>query len=142
MSVGNEFARESGGVDAVASFLREEKGSTTIEFVLWLPLFMAFVCMIVDATMIFSNRAHALRIVQDANRSFAIGRLTSTSETEDYVSARLANLSPSATVNTTVTSGVITTLVVMPSQEIDAVGIFDTAFHFNIGVSAQHMAEN
>lgn len=123
-------------------FLKCQKGATTIEFVLWLPVFFMALCMIIDATMIFSNRTHALRVVQDANRSFAIGRLTTPEETEGYISSRISQLSPSATINTTVAQGVITTSVVMPSTELAMLGIFDVALDFNVGVTAQHMAEN
>ena len=124
------------------SFLRSEYGGTSIEFVLWVPVFFAVLCLIVDATMIFSNRTHALRVIQDANRAFAIGRLTSTTETENYVTTRLRQMSPNAAAQTTVSQGVIRTAVTMPSSEIDVLGIFDVALNFTVGVSAEHMAEN
>lgn len=126
----------------LSNLVKCNRGAATIEFVLWMPIFIAALCLIVDATMIFSNRTHALRVVQDANRSFAIGRLTTAEETESYISARISNLSPSATINTTVTQGIITTSVVMPSNELAALGVLDVALSFDVGVSAQHMAEN
>ncbi len=130
------------GTRRVMSFMSDETGAATIEFVLWLPIFMAVLCMIVDATMIFSNRTQALRIIQDANRGFAIGRLTTTDETETYILDRIQPISPSVQVATTVDQGIIVTAVVMPARELDVLGILGVAFDFNVGVSAEHIAEN
>lgn len=129
-------------LDGLARFRRREEGSVTIEAVLWLPVFMAFLVLVVDATMIFSNRTQALRIIQDANRSFAIGRLDTIEDTKDFVLARLQQISPSAQVETTVATGMITTQVWMPSREIDALGLFSQLVGITVRVGAQHMAEN
>jgi Flp pilus assembly protein TadG len=110
--------------------------------VLWLPVFLAVLGIVVDGTIMFTNRSMAMKVVQDANRSFAIGRLTTPVETQDYILTRLRPMSPSVTAQTSVDKGVILTRVTMPAEEIDAIGLFGLLTGFKVGFQAQHMAEN
>lgn len=126
----------------LSRFARNEGASATIESVLWLPVFVAFLGIVADGSVILSNRTMALKLVQDANRSLAVGRFTSTAQTEQFVLNNIRPTSPSATVTTTVNAGIITTRLAMPASEIDAVGIFGLLTGFTVGVRASHLRES
>jgi Flp pilus assembly protein TadG len=122
-------------------FHRSEAGGMTVEAVLWMPIFAVLICIIADASMIFGRKAEVLRIVQDANRAMSIGRFRETSETQDYVLARIDRIAPNAEVVTTVVEGVVRTVVTMPASDLtldNPIGILDS---ITVRVSAEHMLE-
>ena len=55
-------------------FIRHDNGGVTIEAVLWMPVFVALLCLVADASLIFGRQAEVLRVVQDANRAMSVGK--------------------------------------------------------------------
>lgn len=55
-------------------FRRDERGSATIEAVLWLPMFVIFFVMIADVSLVFFRQTEVMRVVQDGNRALSVGR--------------------------------------------------------------------
>ena len=76
------------------NLLQDESGTATIEAVLWLPVFIAFFCLVADASFIFFGQNKAYRIVQDANRKLSIGRLSTAVEVEQYITTQFASFAP------------------------------------------------
>ena len=122
-------------------FRREEGGSATIEAVLWLPFFVIFFVMIADVSLVFFRQTEVLRVVQDANRAFSVGRLGSASETEQFVKDRIAPLTTSAQVKTTIESGVIDTRALVPVEDLVAVGMFNFLSGYFVAVESNHYVE-
>lgn len=122
-------------------FCKDERGSTTVEVVIWTPIFILLFCLIVDATMIFGKQAEVLRIVQDANRATSVGRLVSTGDTETYIEGRIGHISPNATVSTVFESGVIVSTVTMPSSDLTATDFIDAFTTINVRVRSEQMSE-
>lgn len=125
----------------VRRFRKEESGSATVEAVLWLPLFVVVFVMIADVSFVFHRQSQMMRIVQDANRAFSVGRLSSEDETETFVTDALAGLSGSAVAVTTLDAGVISTRVQVPVTDLVAVGFFNFLSGYNIEVSSEHYLE-
>lgn len=124
-----------------AAFARDERGAVTVEAVLWLPLFIGLFALLVDATMIMSGRAQALRVIQDTNRGISVGHFQTIDDAEEFLLGSLRGLSPNVTVETVVNSGVIVTNVVMPSSDLIAAGLLDNFVNMDVRVGAQHFAE-
>lgn len=123
-------------------FLRDDRGAATVEAVLWLPVFIAFLALMVDTALMFGSQSRALRVVQDANRTLSVGRFTTPEETQDYVRGQLLGMSPNVFVSTVVESGIISTVAVIPAADVVATGLITTFADLQISVSAQHMSEN
>ena len=87
-------------------FLEDDNGSATIEAVLWLPLFFAIILVVMDASMAFNAQTRAMRIVQDTNRAFAVGRIATLAEAEPMMLARVAGISPGAAAASEVVDGI------------------------------------
>ena len=122
-------------------FRKEESGGMTVEVVLWMPVFAALLCIVADASMIFGRKAEVLRIVQDANRAVSVGRFMDLNDAEAFITARINYISPNATVTTTVTEGVVRTIVTMPASDLTSdapVGVLDS---LTVSVSAEHLLE-
>jgi Flp pilus assembly protein TadG len=122
-------------------FAREQDGSVTIEAVMWLPFFMFLLVLVADASFIFNGQARALRIVQDGNRAFSVGRLEDPASTQTYIAASLADLSPGAVVSTTLNGGIITSVATIPLNDLVALGGVPVLRNFNITVRSQHFLE-
>jgi len=120
---------------------RDERGSATIEAVLWLPMFVIFFVMIADVSLVFFRQTEVLRVVQDANRALSVGRFSGAAETEEYVKTAIAPLTTRAQVTTTVNSGVIDTVALVPVEDLVAVGMFNFLNGYNIAVQSNHYVE-
>lgn len=124
------------------SFEKDESGSSTIEAVLWLPLFMLLLSMVADASFIFHGQAQALRIIQDGNRAFSVGRLEDAAATQTYIEAKLAPLSSTARVRTTLSDdGIITSTAWITVEDLLAIGSVGALTGFDITVRSQHFLE-
>lgn len=122
-------------------FFGKTEGSATIEALLWFPVFFGLFGLMVDATMIFNGHSRVLRVVQDANRNLSVGRLTSETETEDWIIAALVNVSPNVQVTTTITAGVATTTALVPAVDLEILGMFGALNGLTIAVTSQHYIE-
>jgi len=131
----------------VRRFMRDEDGSATIEACLWLPFFIFFFVLILDATTIFMNQARVHRIVQDANRQYIVGGFkTSVNEEqalEVWIEQSLASIAPSASATAQVDSrGLLTTQVSYPSGETDLTGATGVLGSLTMRVQAIHQTES
>lgn len=123
-------------------FARDNSGSATIEFVLWLPMVLLAFGLTVDTSMIFYSQSKILRIVQDANRNASIGRLRTTTQAEDYIETRLQDVSSTATAHSSIVAGVITTSVTYPARDFQLLGFFSQLNDLQVTVSSEHLIEN
>ena len=121
---------------------KDERGSATIEAVLWTPIFVFFILLVVDASMLFFNQAQVFRIVQDNNRAFAVGRVESLAETEANVRAALAAFSRDATVESTVQGNFLRTDVSVRAGDLGGVGLLAVFRDLQLRISAQHLVES
>lgn len=122
-------------------FSANESGSATIEAVLWFPMFVLLLVMVADVSFVFFGQAQAMRILQDGNRAFSVGRITSESDTEVFVVSALAPLTPNPTVTTSLSQGVITTIAEIPVSDLAKIGGFSFLSGYNIIVKSEHFLE-
>lgn len=123
-------------------FFRNESGSATVEFVLWMPMIFAVFILAADVSMIFYSQTEVLRITQDANRNASIGRLAQTADVESYIESRLQGLSPTANAQSAIVAGVISTTVTYPAKDFEVIGLFSAFNSLSMTVHAEHLIEN
>ena len=136
------YARRA--LSKIRRFRNRDDGTATVEAVLWLPIFLAVFGLMVDSAMIFSGQSHVLRVVQDANRRLSINSLQSNAEVITYINTELAaiGVTPTQVTNTyDSTSGLISTVVVVPASELQILGYFSALTNLQIPIAAQHMNE-
>jgi Flp pilus assembly protein TadG len=126
----------------VAAFLKCEDGSFSIEAVIWTPIFVILLAVMINVSTVFFNESQMLRVVQDANRAYSLGRLETEDETEQYIKAQLAYLSGAFTVQTTKSASVISTTVSVPATELMPMNLMSSAFSGTmLNVSGQQLIE-
>ena len=137
--VGSVLRRVAAGLER---YVRDERASSTVEAVLWIPILFWLLILITDVSFIFYGRAEAMRIVQDGNRAYSVGRLTDEQETEDFILQALSHLAPHATAETLLDKGIISTDVEIPATDLTAIGAIPGLSGFNIAVRSQHFLES
>lgn len=128
-------------IDPMRRFMRQDDGTATVEFVLWLPVVMLVFGIIVDFSLILGGEAQALRVVQDANRGLSIGHFQTIDEAKAYILAQVQPLSAHASINMTVTNGVILSRLTMPASDLMATGLYNGILNLNVTVVAQFLSE-
>ncbi len=108
-------------LEIVRRITRDEEGSQTVEAVLWLPVFVMFLSLVIDVSMVFNRQSEFNRIVQDANRSYATGRLGSEDAAEAFIKTALGNFGASATVTTSLIDGIIFTRLTVPVTDVSSI---------------------
>jgi Flp pilus assembly protein TadG len=73
----------------VFSFLRDEKGVVTIEFVLWVPIFIGLFVLVTDASIIYLTHSEMWSAARDTTRRMTTGEITSRAQARDHAAARL-----------------------------------------------------
>lgn len=122
-------------------FLRNDTGTATVEFVLWLPLVLLIFGTIVDFSLVLSGEAQALRVVQDANRGLSIGHFESIAAAKSYVLTQVAPLSSRATIDIAVPNGVIISRLTLPAADLMATGLYSGLINLKVTVVAQFLSE-
>ena len=123
---------------------KSEDGSSTIEAVLWVPLLATLLMLVVDTSFVFYGRAQAMRIVQDGNRAYSLGRFESDAEASAFIYDTIKALAPGAEVETVLntSTGVIATTVKLPVDDLMVAGnVAGLGSGFFVWVTAQHYAE-
>jgi hypothetical protein len=136
------YIRSTRPASRIRQFWLSEDGSYSIEAVIWMPIFAILMAFIMNLSMIFHNESQMLRVVQDANRAFSLGRLDDNAEVENYIRTGLSYLSPSLEISSVVSGGVISTTVLAPAVDLMPVSLMKSAFkNTKISVFSQHIIE-
>ncbi|MCU0855285.1 MAG: pilus assembly protein [Rhodobacteraceae bacterium] len=131
---------------AFRRFLRRDDGSATVEVVLWIPFFLLLIALIADASLLFNRQAQMLRDVQDANRAYSVGRVTSPAAVQTLLVNAYTPMSASVTATSTldtsvVSTGIIRTTLSVPARDVNSIGLIASLSNFNLSVTAQHYRE-
>ncbi|SFE44363.1 Flp pilus assembly protein TadG [Sulfitobacter brevis] len=123
-------------------FWGDEDGSYTIESVIWFPIFAILLTFVTNISIVFFNESQILRVMQDGNRAYSLGRLTSAEEVQTYISNNLAYLQAGMTIVTETTGGFVTTNLSVPATDLMPLNLMTSAFDsITIAVNAQHIIE-
>lgn len=121
--------------------LRRDDGSVSVEFVIWVPFILMLLSLFADVSLMLHRQTAVLHEVQFANRALATGIYATANEAEDAIRSAISHLTENATVSTTLSSGVIDTSVLIPADDVMALGFLSAFDDMNLSVVAQHLAE-
>ena len=76
-------------MQSVFAFLRDEKAAVTIEFVLWVPIFIGLFVFVTDASIIYLTHSEMWSVARDTTRRMTTGQITTDAEARDYAAAHL-----------------------------------------------------
>jgi Flp pilus assembly protein TadG len=73
----------------VFAFLDDEKGAVTIEFVLWVPIFVGLLVFVTDASIVYLTHSEMWSVARDTVRRMTTGEIKTATEARDYAAAHL-----------------------------------------------------
>ena len=101
---------------------RDESGSATVEFVLWLPIFFMVFCGATDATLLMHKQTQMIAVARSAARAVSMG-VSSQAEAEAFALQQM-NSDNSENVSVTVQNGFVTATLNMPYSDVVIFGSF------------------
>lgn len=123
-------------------FRKDTSGTASIESLIWIPIFVFILVLIADASFIFHGRTQALRILQDSNRAYSVGRFSTTGEVKAAALDEISKYTSNATVETTVSSGIITSTMTFPATDLMAIGKLDALKNITVTVVSKQYVES
>lgn len=73
----------------IAAFLKDQRGSSTVEFVIWIPLFVFFLAATIDASMLYLTQTEMWNVARDTARRVTTGQLPTEQAAKDYAAELL-----------------------------------------------------
>ncbi|MBN8630072.1 MAG: pilus assembly protein [Rhodobacterales bacterium] len=122
------------------SYLTDDSGSVTIEFLLMLPLFTTFLLLATDASMLFLRQTTLMNVARDTARAVARYAMTP-AEAKAYAQKAAATGQGAATATVTIKNGAVTVLITTNAQSAAPFGIVNFAVGDTISGSAINTME-
>jgi len=98
-------------------FGKEDSGAVTVEFVLWVPVFILILALTVDATVLFKTQANMWTVARDVGRQMSTG-LYNNAQALTYANSQLASWGLPGTANVAQTNGNVTVTVSVPVTSV------------------------
>lgn len=128
------------GVRGLKSRLIEEDGSATIEFVLWVPVFVLILGLIFDVSYVFMSQSRMQDAVADASRRWAVGTLTQ-QEAEAYASSAAIIRGHTPAASGSEANGAVTMTLSIPVTNITTFQVMNFVVSDQLTVSATQLKE-
>lgn len=104
------------------AFLRDDRGSATVEFVLMVPMFTGLLMLMTDASMLYLQHSKLMNVSRDTARIVSRYAMTA-AEAEAYAKQAASTQTSAATAKVTVANGFVTVEVSTASKESAPFGI-------------------
>jgi Flp pilus assembly protein TadG len=101
------------------TFLRDDKGSQTVEFVLWLPIIASLMVIITDSSILYLTQTEMSNVARDTARRLSSGQLQTENAAVIYANQQL-NLYDPAYVVTATRDATSSMTVVITVDVVDA----------------------
>ena len=121
-------------------FVRDDEGSATVEFTLLLPLFVALVLLVTDASLLFLRQTTLMDVARDTARAVARYAMTA-SEAETYAAAAASTGQGAATATVVIANGVVTVVISTNASSAAPFGMIKYAVGDTITGAATNMME-
>lgn len=110
---------------AYRRFFKDDSAGVTVEFVLWVPVFLIILALTVDVSMLFLRQANIWYVARDAARQAAIYRLRTEQEIRDYAVPRASFAGDAAVVVPTIdpTTGDVQVTITVPINDVGVFGV-------------------
>jgi Flp pilus assembly protein TadG len=85
----------------LANFGREQRGSITVEFVIWIPVFLIIMAFMADGCLLYLMQADMWSVARDTARRMTTGQMNATAA-HDYAASQMMYPGKHYTINASV----------------------------------------
>ena len=121
-------------------FKKDETGSVTIEFVLWLPLLMGLFLIATDATVAFMRQSQMWQVSRDTARIVSRHGMTETAA-KDYATLNAAFGATVPFVDVTASGSEVVVAISAPASAMTVFGTLDFVLGADITTRVVHAME-
>jgi Flp pilus assembly protein TadG len=123
-------------------FARDEDGSTTVEFVLWVPVFLAFMLLVADVSLAFMRQASLLDVSREAAQFVARHALDAPAA-EDLAAdrAQIGDNSPEVHVDIDAKAQTVTVTILVEMEDLAPFGILQSLHTGPIAIASVQAIE-
>jgi Flp pilus assembly protein TadG len=107
--------------ELIRRFSLDEDGSSSIEFLLWVPVMVLFLTMTTDATLLMHEQQNLYTAARDASRQVALGQKTDVEAQEELIERYGID---TLTAEVAIENGFVTTTISVPFTEITRISGF------------------
>ena len=134
------FAGPFGAARFAARFARDTRGTVTIEFVLWLPVFVGLLMLFADTSLAYMNQSNFWNVSRETARIVARHGLDP-AEAESFAEthARFGDYKPKAEV--LIDGSTVTVTITADAREVTLFGILNFARNQTIRASVTDVLE-
>jgi len=133
----------------VRHFFRDENGSYTLEFVIWMPIFAILLAIVMNLSMVFYYESQMLRVTQDATRAYSLGRFIESTENgtaevqaEQYIQANLNFINAPLTIDVNTVGSVAQATVRANAADMMPFSLMSAPFKLvEVGIMSQYIIE-
>lgn len=121
-------------------FLSRDEGSTTVEFVLWLPLLVAVLIVAVDASVLYMRQSNLWQVSRDTARIVSRHGMDEAAA-KAYATSEATYSNHVPTVDVVVTGQFVTVTLAANLNEIAPIGILNFALNDQLTASVTQAVE-
>lgn len=121
-------------------FRTKDDGSASIEFCLWMPVFMGMLMLAIDASFLFMGQANYWSISRDTARLVSRHAITET-QAEDFATNAAVSKYASPEASVTIDGQTVTVVLTSPAAELTVFNFFGFASPFQIVAATTHAME-
>ena len=114
---------------SIRKFNRQDDGGASVEFVLWMPVFVAITMLIVDVTVLLTSQSNYWSVSRDTARLVSRHAMSAT-EAKTYAEAQASMLWTAPNADVTINGGTVTVSLSAPMTSLsifNALGFAGTA---------------
>lgn len=124
----------------VKRFWRGTDGSASVEFVLWMPVFVAIMMLTIDTSILFTSQSNYWSVSRDTARLVSRHAMTET-DAEAYAAARASMLWTQPTADVTINGPTVTVNLTAPASSLSIFNALGLASTFDIDATVTHTME-
>jgi len=127
----------------VGLFRKDDEGSSTIEFVLWVPIFVLILSLVIDVCFLFLAQSRMFDVASDATRQLAIRRLDDAgAQSYAIQNASFRGASATASAACPSGSGYCEVTIELDSAEVAVTGILNFISSDKLTATVRQLQEN
>lgn len=73
----------------LSGFLECDRGSASMEAVIWIPVFLTMIISVTDVSFLFTTHTQMWHAARETARSMSLGEITTATQAQEYATARL-----------------------------------------------------
>lgn len=121
-------------------FRKDADGSASIEFVLWMPVFMFILMLTIDASILFMSQSNYWSISRDTARLVSRHAITE-EQAKTYAEAAAVNKFASPTASVTKNGQTVTVVLTSPASQLTVFNLFSFATPYQVEASTTQALE-